>query len=261
MTRNYKNKTVVVTGAGGGLGRKLCISFGQAGANILALDLAKDELEKSVTELEKISIAVEGVVCDVTDPKACQVSIDRGRQRFGSIDVLINNAGITHIGLTQDTSIEAIEQVMRVNFFGSVNCTKACLPDLVENRGQIIVISSVAGFAPLVGRCAYSASKHALHGFFETLRVEQKEINVMMVCPAFIETKIRQHAIDGGVSLDDDKKHRFGKQMTSKQAAKKILQNARKEKRLLILGNVAQGAFWLKKLVPGVYDLIMKSKS
>ena len=133
----------------------------------------------------------------MTDERACADAVERGVAQFGRLDVLVNNAGITHRSPFQATQTEVLRRVMDVNLFGAIHLTRAALPHLKRTRGLIVALSSVAGFTPLIARTGYSASKHALHGFFESLRTELAPdgVGVMMVCPSFIATGIDRHAL------------------------------------------------------------------
>ncbi len=202
--RNFADKVVVVTGAAGGLGRALCLCFGLAGARIVALDRDSGPLDELLASLHQAGVAAIAVACDVTVEADCQRAMAAATQSFGGIDVLINNAGISHRSAFAHTDTDVIRRVMAVNFFGALHCTHAALDKLLARRGLVIAISSVAGFAPLVARTGYAASKHALHGFFDSLRteVEPLGLKVMLVCPAFIQTGIDKNALGGdGLSV------------------------------------------------------------
>ena len=183
----YERKVVLVTGGCAGIGRALVLRFAQAGARLVILDLQQDELDGLLQHLaDHHHVEAMGLCCDVADAAAVQAAVALVTERFGGIDVLVNNAGVSHRSTFIDTDLEVFQRVMAVNYFGALNCTKAALPSLIARRGQIIVLSSLSGFAPLLYRSAYNASKHALHGLFETLRYEIKGsgVNVMLVCPA-----------------------------------------------------------------------------
>ena len=197
--RTFEGKVVVVTGAASGIGRALCFRFGREGARIGALDRDAAGCKALARELAGAKIEAEARNCDVTDPEHCAAALRAIEARFGGIDVLINNAGISHRSPVAKTELSVYKRIMDVNFFGALHCTKAALDPLLERKGLIIVISSIAGFSPLLGRSGYSASKYALHGFFETLRCEiaHRGVRVMLVCPGFTATNIEHNALDG----------------------------------------------------------------
>ena len=139
--RDFRGKTVVITGAAGGIGAAFARRFGEAGSRLGLLDLSADGVQALSEELQGRGIDNVGVACDVTREKECQDAIARVIQRFGGIDLLINNAGITHRSAFRDTNLEVFRRVMGVNFFGSLYCTKAALDSLIERKGLIIAIS------------------------------------------------------------------------------------------------------------------------
>ncbi len=252
--KDLNDKIVLITGAAGGLGEALCYQFGNAGAKIAAIDIHPKKLQALKENLESKGIPCIYQTCDITKQEQCEQSIHEIQKQWGNIDILINNAGITHIERYKEGHIPIVRKVMEVNFFGSVYCTNACMNQIIENQGTIIAISSVAGFAPLLGRTAYSASKHALQGFFESLRTEltNKGVNIMMVCPSFIDTGIGESK--------DQPKEKIGKVDTPESIAKLICQGVLKDKRLLITGTTAKLSWWLKKWSPKLYDKIMINK-
>ncbi|MBW2461852.1 MAG: SDR family oxidoreductase [Deltaproteobacteria bacterium] len=195
--RSFGNRVVVITGGGGGIGAALGRAFVAEGARVALLDRDTGALGEAVAALPKGRAM--GIELDVCDEEACEAVMDQVCSTWGGIDVLINNAGISHRSLFADTEASVVRRVMEVNFFGSVNCTAAALSSITTRKGLIIAISSVAGFAPLIGRTGYCASKHALHGFYGSLRTELRGTGaeVMMVCPSFIATKIETRALSG----------------------------------------------------------------
>ena len=200
------NLVVVITGAAGGIGAALARRFAREGARLALLDRERAPLESLAAALAEQGTTARALPCDITDADQCEAAMREVESIFGGIDVLVNNAGITHVGRVDETRTEVLRRVMEVNFFGAVHCTKAALPSLVERRGRIVVLSSVAGFAPLATRAGYAASKHALHGFFDSLRSEYRDegLEVMLVCPSFVDTAIGDRALapDGGADFD-----------------------------------------------------------
>jgi short-subunit dehydrogenase len=173
----------------------------------------------------------------------------------------MNNAGITHRSLFTDTKIEVLRKVMEVNFWGSVYCTKYALPYLLQSQGMIVVTSSIAGFTPLYGRTGYSASKYALHGFFESLRSEvaPKGVKVLMVCPGFTDTGIASRALDGDGSVTRRQWSTTGKIARPEEVAQAVQKAIEAEKRLLVLSTVGKAAYWIGKLFPKFYENRMRA--
>lgn len=260
--RSFDNATVVVTGAAAGLGRALCERFGRAGARIVALDRDEDALARTADALRAAGIEAAPIACDVTDERAVKRAMLAGADAFGGIDLLVCNAGISHHSEFARTAPDVVRRVMAVNFFGALHCTHAALPQLLARRGMIIAISSVAGFAPLSGRTGYAASKHALHGFFDSLRSEVSAagVAVMLACPSFIATDIDRHALGPDGSPFRGAKALVGKPATPEAVADRIYEAARRERRLLLPGATARLAWWLSRLTPAGYARIMTAR-
>jgi NAD(P)-dependent dehydrogenase (short-subunit alcohol dehydrogenase family) len=257
--RDFKGKCVVVTGAAGGMGQAFCRRFGAAGAKLGLLDLESEALRSFEKELTEQQIDCVAVACDVSKEGDCRAAISSVIESFGGIDILINNAGITHRSAFLDTDVAVYRRVMDVNYFGSLYCTKAALESLIQRQGMIITISSVAGFSPLYGRTGYSASKHALHGLFESLRTELKAqgVHVMIVCPGFTKTGIAVNALDGDGSLTNHPQSTVGRVATPDEVAESIFHAAEKNKRLLILSVVGRLTWLVTRMAPGLYEWIM----
>ena len=259
---NFKNKVVVITGATGGMGRALCRQFGRAGAKIALLDLHRETVEAFAQELNQTGIQTLGLECNVTDERVCQIAMQKIVETFGSIDVLINNAGITQRSAFEQTQIGVFRKVLDVNFFGALHCTKAALPALINTQGLIVVMSSIAGFSPLYGRSGYSASKHALHGLFESLRCELKAkgMHVMMVCPGFTATDIEKNALDGDGRPTTHPRSTTGKIATPDEVAEAIYRAALHNKRLLVLSTVGKLAYLVSRFFPAYYERVMTKR-
>lgn len=253
--RDFNGKVVVITGAAGGLGAAFARRFVAAGARVAVLDLNGQAAQALAAELGQAL----GLGCDVTDPAACRAAMEQVIERFGGIDLLVNNAGITHRSAFADTRPEVYAKVMGVNFFGSLYCTQAALPSLLARRGQIAVISSVAGVAPLYGRSGYSAAKHALHGLFGTLRAELKAsgVGVTILCPSFTNTGIAGAALDGDGTLTKHQQSTVGKISTPEEVAEALFSAVSAEKRLVVLSPVGKLTYWMSKLLPGLYEKLM----
>ncbi len=257
-----KGKVVVITGGASGIGAALAEKFAQEGSRIAILDVDENAL-KTVEQrfLDRgVDVFVRG--CDVTREEDCNQAIQVVLQRYGGIDVLINNAGVTQISLFQETPVSVLRRVMEVNFFGSLYCTKAAFGSLTERKGMIIVISSTAGVAPLMGRTGYSASKHALHGFFESLRSEllPHGVHVMMACPGFTRTQLQSRALHRAKHEPADEEDAVGKQSSPEEVAEAIYRGAVKRKRLLILTPMGKLSHYLNKFAPALYERMMALK-
>lgn len=261
---DYTDKVVVITGAAGGLGLALAEQLLTVGAQVALLDVNGDAVRSAA---ERLRTAAPGRVfaraCDVTSATDCEHAIASVLACWGGVDVLVNNAGIAHRSLFGDTDIAVLRRVMDVNFFGAVHCTRAALPSLRARRGQIVAISSVAGFSPLFGRTGYSASKHALHGFFDSLRseLEHDGVAVTIVCPAFIATGIERAALgaDGGPATLP--RNAVGHEMPPAVMAARILAAVRHRPRLYLPTPLARIAWWTSRLAPAFFARQMKRRA
>ncbi len=259
VARDFSGKTVVVTGAAGGLGRALALRFAAAGARIVALD-RDDAVLQGLTFPDGVE-AVR-IACDVSSEADCLRAMAEARRAFGGVDVLANNAGITHRSAFAATRPGVIRRVMEVNYFGAVHCTHAALDDLIARRGMVVAISSVAGFAPLVARTGYAASKHALHGFFDSLRseVEAHGVKVLLVCPSFVSTGIEKNALSGDGTPARHAQSIVGTRATPEAMAERIFRAAQAERRLLLPDRVSRLSWWVSRLAPRLYERLMTRK-
>ena len=258
----FQGKAVVVTGAAGGIGAALCHRFGRSGARIAAVDRDAAGLDTLAAALATHGTDVATFACDITDAGQCVATMTQVVDRFGGIDVLINNAGITHRSAFADTQVGVYRRVMDVNFFGSVYCTKAAWESLRTRRGLIVVISSVAGFAPLLGRTGYAASKHALHGFFASLRTEAAGdgVGVTIVCPSFTDTAIARSALDGDGSVTTHPQSTLGKLARPEDVADAIYRAACRRQPLAVLSPVGKLARIVSALFPAYYERSMTAR-
>lgn len=255
-------QTVVITGAAGGIGQAVAARFGAAGAQVALVDLDADRVEEVSKSLARNGVRAIGLACDVTSGEACTSAIAEVERQLGGIDVLINNAGITHLSRIAETESGVIRRVMEVNFFGALEMTLAALPSLRERRGHIVVMSSVAGFAPLAGRAGYSASKHALHGLFESLRAEEEAhgVGVTMVCPSFVRTAIGDSALGATLSEAPSRRTEVGVPMEPEQLAGEIQRAVLQRKRLIVPGTVGKLSYALTRFWPARYEKMMRRR-
>ena len=260
--REFKGCTVLITGAAGGLGAALCERYAAAGARIAAMDLDASRLDLLAASLRAKGTEALVLPGDITDPATCKSAVATTLAHFGALDGLINNAGISHRSLLADTDPDVIRRVMEVNFFGAVHLTAAALDHIVARRGFIVAISSVAGFSPLIGRTGYAASKHALHGFFDSLRseVEGAGVGVTLVCPSFIRTGIGAAATDGSGAPVSSSRVTTGVESTPEEIAERVFDAVAAGRKLLLPDATARKAWWLSRLAPGLYARIMKRR-
>ena len=255
----FRGKVIVVTGAASGIGAAVCDRFAREGACIQLLDMDEAGVKAAADRLISDGIDARGYRCDVTDEDECAEVFAQIIQQHGGIDVLVNNAGITQRSAFVDTETSVYRKVMDVNFFGSLFCTKAAIDSLIERRGMIIVMESLAGVAPLLGRTGYCASKHALHGLFTTLRSEISDsgVHIMIVCPGFVETNLQTRALGGDGQVTTHPQSVVGKPTSAARVAEEIYAGALKRKQLLVLTPVGKLSYWINRLAPKLYERIM----
>jgi len=256
----FERKVVLITGGCAGIGRALAERMAQAGARLVILDLEQNALDGLAQHLsDHHNAEVLGLRCDVSDPDAVQQTMALVVERFGGIDVLINNAGITHRSRVEETSLAVFERIMAVNFYGALHCTQAALPSLVARRGQIIVLSSLSQYAPVPERGAYNASKHALHGLFETLRgeLDGTGVNVMLVCPGYTATDLRKNVLVGDGSTAPQPVLASGRVASPQDVAEAIYQGALKRRRLLVLSNLDWRSRLIARCFPKAFEQLL----
>ena len=257
--KNFKNKVVVITGGASGIGLATALEFAGYGAKIVLLDMDREALESCRKLFTESGYECMGLFCDVTCEDACKNAINQVLAHHGQIDILFNKAGINQRGVFENTRTEGLKRVMDVNFYGSLDGTEAALMSLIKQKGQININESVAGVAPLVGRTGYSASKHALHGLFTSLRCElrHKGVHVMIVCPGFIKTNLQQRALDSDGSIATHEQTRIGKQGTSEEVARHIIKHAARKNDMVVLTGMGKIGYFVSRLTPKLYERIM----
>lgn len=259
QTEKADTSVVAVVGGGGAIGRAIAACFGRGGIRIALVDRDARRLREAADDLAARGIAVQAYTCDITDQEQAAGVIEKIVNDLGRLDILAHSAGLTHVSMARDTDMTVYRRVMDVNFFGVVAITLAALPYLTATQGQIIVLSSVAGFAPLVGRTGYCASKYALHGFFETLRCELAGdgVSILLVCPSFVDSAFARHGLAGdGTQLHEDRTI-SGKPASPEHVARAIVRAARRRRKLLVLSWRGKLAYWLARLAPGWYARAM----
>ena len=257
--QSFKNKVVVITGAASGIGAAISQRFAREGAKIGMLDQDENGLRTAAEQLEAAGVDVVDIRCDVVSQGESASAISEVIQHYGGIDVLVNNAGITQRSAFVDTQLSVYQHVMNVNFFGSLHCTKAAISSLIERNGMIIVIESLAGVSPLLGRTGYCASKHALHGFFTSLRSEIRDsgVHIMLVCPGFVKTNLQTRALGGNGLVTTHPQSIVGKPASAEKVADAIYKGAQKRKHQLVLTPVGKLSYWISRLAPVLYERIM----
>jgi short-subunit dehydrogenase len=197
---------------------------------------------------------------DVSKEIDCKGFIDAVIKEFGTIDILINNAGVSMRALVQDVDLDTIRRVMDINFWGTVYCTKFALDHIIKNKGTIVGVSSIAGYRGLPGRSGYSASKYAVNGWLEALRTELLEsgTNVMWVCPGFTSSNIRNAALNSKGESQGESPMDEGAMMSSDECATHIAHAIEKRKRTLVLTFTGKRAVFMNKFFPSLADKLVR---
>lgn len=264
----FKGKTVIITGASSGIGKACAEEFASKGANLVLGARQYETLCKITGDLEiRFNVRALAVQCDVAKENECENLIKQAQFTFNRIDVLINNAGISMRALFKDLDLVVLRNLMDVNFWGAVYCTKYALPELLKNRGSVVGVSSVAGYRGLPGRTGYSASKFALNGFLEALRVENLKtgLHVMIAAPGFTASNIRHVALVKDGTAQGETSMNEEKMMTAERVAVILADGVIRRKRTLIMTGQGKIAVWMNKLFPAwvdkkVYELFAKEK-
>ncbi|HEY1009363.1 MAG: SDR family oxidoreductase [Daejeonella sp.] len=257
---DLKNKTVIITGASSGIGKSCAEEFARRGANLMLGARQYVTLCEIAQDLEKrYGVKAVALQCDVSKEDDCKALIAQALATFGRIDVLINNAGISMRALFADVDLGVLRNLMDVNFWGAVYCTKYALPELLKNRGSVVGVSSIAGYKGLPGRTGYSSSKFALNGFLESLRVENLKtgLHVMVASPGFTASNIRYSALVKDGSAQGDTSMEEGKMMTSGEVAVIIADGVEKRKRSLIMTSQGKLTVFLSKFLPSFLDRLV----
>jgi len=258
-THDFSGKVVVITGGGSGLGRALAKEFSSRKAIVCILDVDEKGLMKTKKMIEGTGGKIFSYLCDVSEKAQVFSTFDKIRSEVGSVYCLVNNAGRTHFGAFYKTKVDVLEKIVAINLLGTIYCTRAAIEDIIAQKGIIVGISSVAGFAPLVGRCAYVASKHGLSGFLNTLRAELFDygVSVLVVYPTYIRTEIDMHALTPDGSLNIRPRTPSGDVLEPEDAALEIVKAAEEGRRILLLGKTAEIAWNLYREDPEKYEKIM----
>jgi len=256
----YKGKTVIITGASSGIGKALAYRFAQAGANLVLAARQYVLLCEIAQDIEKIyHVKAIAVATDVASEEHCKHLVSEAVRIYGRIDILINNAGISMRALFQDVNLSVLKEVMDVNFWGTVYCTKYALPELLKSKGSIIGVSSIAGYKGLPGRSGYSASKFAMQGFLESVRIENinKGLHVMIACPGFTSSNIRNSARSKDGTLQGESPLDENKIMSAEEVADLILVALKRKKHQLILTFQGKAIVWTGKIFSRILDKVI----
>lgn len=252
----FNDKIVIITGASSGIGKSLAEEFCRKGATVVATARSEDKLGILSTKLQTEGFKIFTVTTDVTNENDCKNLINTTIARFGRIDILINNAGISMRALFEEVDLKVIRKLMDVNFWGTVYCSKFALPHLLKSKGSLVGVSSIAGYKGLPGRAGYSASKFAMQGLLEVIRIEnmKKGLHVLIACPGFTASNIRNTALAADGTQQGESPRDENTMMSADKVASQILQAIRRKKRTLILTTQGKTTVLLSKFFPKFID-------
>lgn len=254
-------KVVWITGASSGIGEALAYEFNKKGANVILSARRVEELERVKENCQNSEETVRTLHLDLSDTDSFPEKTAEALKYFGTVDMLINNGGVSQRAHAVNSTMESIRRVMEVNFFGSIGLTKALLPTMINQKsGHIVVISSVMGKLGTKYRSAYAASKHALHGWFDCLRQEAYEhhIDVTVVCPGFIKTNVTKNALTADGSKYNQMEDAQKTAMPPGEFAQRLLPKLAKRKEEVYIGGTEILAVYVKRLSPRLLNKILK---
>lgn len=256
MKNIFKGQVVVVTGATSGIGEALVYEFVKAGAKVIMAARSEDKLREIADDVRKNGGEITYSRCDVGVESECREMIENGVKTFGKIDIIICNAGLSMRALFDEVDLSVLHKLMDVNFWGCVNCTKYALPYIQKSRGSIVGISSVAGIHGLPARTGYSASKYAMVGFLDTIRVEnlKKGVHVMVAAPGFVATNVRFSALTADGSSQGETPRHEEKMMSPTEVAQRIMKGIKGRKRSITMDFNGWATTLLKKISPALVD-------
>lgn len=262
MNNFYKDKVIIVTGASSGIGLASATRFASLGAKVVLAARSIDKLEKIAEEInerfnsQQPTAKVLCVKTDVTKEEDCKNLVEQTVKHFGKIDVLVNNAGISMRAVFKDMDLGVMRSLMDTNFWGTVYCTKYALPYLLESKGSVVGVISTAGYVGLPARTAYSASKFAVRGFLETLRIEHlyDDLHVMIFAPGFTTSNIRNVALTADGSPQGETPRNEERMMSAERVAKIMARGIFRRKTHMVLTPLGKATLFANRRLPRVTD-------
>lgn len=259
---DVKGKSIIVTGASAGIGAELAVELARNGAKVTLASRNAAELERVAARCKDTGAHAGGeahvVVTDVTDSVSCRALCDAAARKFGGIDVLVNNAGISMWARVDEvTDLSVYERIMKVNYLGAVYCTHFALPYVRERKGLIVAISSLTGITGVPTRSGYAASKHAMQGFFDSLRIEMRHtgVDVLVVSPGFVATGIRERMLGpDGQPLNESKRDESRGTMSTEECVALIVDAIRSRKREVVMTARAKVGQYARLVAPRLVD-------
>jgi len=253
------DKVVIITGATSGIGKALAYEYSTKGSVVVICGRNLEKLQEIATDIDSKGGVVSFVQTDVSVETDCKKLIDTTIAKYGKIDILINNAGISMRANFENTDLSVIKKVIDVNFWGTVFCTKYALPYILMQKGSIVGISSVAGITGLPGRSGYSASKFAINGLMQCIRMEnfKKDLHVLVVYPGFTSTEIRKRSLTGNGQPQGESPRVEEKMMTADDVASHVYKAVIKRKKNIVLTAEGKLTSLLNKFFPERMDTLI----
>lgn len=254
--KNFRDRTVWITGASSGIGEELAYAFAREGAHLVLSARNREKLEQVKTKCLEATSTCLVLPVDLSDISQLEPAVNAVLRQTEKIDVLINNAGRSQRSLAKETPLEIDRAIMEINFFSTVALTKLVLPHMLKNRsGHVVVISSITGKFGVRLRTAYSASKHALQGFFESLRAELAgdQIKITIISPGFIKTDVSRNAITKDGSAYQKMDEAQAKGMDAGICAAKIIKAIKKERKDILVGKKEIIMVYIRRFFPALY--------
>ena len=252
----FRGKVIVITGASSGIGLASARLFASLGARLSLAARSIDRLEAEAASLASSGGDVLCVRTDVSREEDCRNLIEKTVERFGRIDILVNNAGVSMRAMFRDLDLGVIKTLMDVNFWGTVYCTKYALPYLLESKGSVVGVISIAGYAGLPGRTGYSSSKYVIRGFLDTLRIEHlyDGLHVMVFAPGFTASNVRNAALTADGSRQGKTPRDEGKMMTAEKVAEYMARGLERRKSEMILTPIGKLTVFMHNILPRLTD-------
>ncbi|MBO5961637.1 MAG: SDR family oxidoreductase [Alistipes sp.] len=256
MKSALNGRVVVITGASSGIGEAMARLYSELGAKVALGARNETKLAELVQAIRSEGGEAIYITTDVTKESDCQRLVERAAEEFGGVDIMICNAGISMRALFDDVEMSVLHRVMDVNFWGTAYCAKYALPYLQASKGSLVGISSVAGLHGLPGRTGYSASKFAMTGLLETIRIEnlKKGVHVMIACPGFTASNVRYSALTADGSPQGETPRNEATMMTAKEVALRVAKGIAKRQRLCLMEKEGRLTHFVKRWAPSLLD-------
>lgn len=266
-TVNLKDKVVIITGASSGIGEATAYAFAKQNCKLVLAARNIEKLEHVKNKCLEFGAECLIITCDVSKEEDCKNLIEQTVQNYDTVNILINNAGISMRALFADLDLSVIKQLMDINFWGTVYCTKYAMPFLLKEKGNVIGVSSVAGIKGLPGRTGYSASKFAMNGFMDSLRIENIKtgLHVGVICPGYTASNIRNTALNKEGKAQTETPLDESKLMPASTVADEIIKMIEHRKAEVVLTSQGKLTKFLNKFFPRfldnmVYTIVSKEK-